>query len=751
MARTLLLSVRFHDGRYHGRPEWPPSPARLFQALIAGGAQGAALCPEDSAAMAWLEQVAPPIIAAPLARDGTGFANYVPNNDLDAVGGDPRRIPEIRAPKLIKPILFDPRVALLYAWQFEPGDKHEEHAKTICAMAERLYQLGRGVDMAWAWGEVVDARELEERLREEGRVIYRPAKSGEGHVLFCPEKGSLDSLRRRFEETGQRFRTIKSGRQVRQLFSQAPKPRFAAVSYNSPPRRLLFELRDGVDASSSSPWPLAQTAQLVESVRDRAASRLRKALPEKASIIERVFIGRDAAEADKASRIRIVPLPSIGSPHVARAIRRVLVEVPPNCNLAPEDVGWAFSGLDLNVDYETGEVSGQARPILVAADDESMLRHYGVADGGAGHRVWRTVTPAALPEQAARRRIAPGKLREELAAARKNSNTEFKEAKPGRERLAEQHRAISAVAQALRHAGVRARAQTIRVQREPFEGRGARAEVFAPGTRFAKERLWHVEIAFEERASGPLAIGDGRFLGLGVMAPRRETPRDVLVFAVPEAVNIGVVDGPLLVRAARRALMAFARDSEGRIPRLFSGHEPDGRPASSGRQEHIFLAADDNDGDGRIDRLIVAAPWTCDRSLPAKRHMRTMFDEVVSRLRIVRTGRLGVITLGRPHTLSGHDPLIGPARVWQSRTLYRATRHAGRRKDPAEALERDLVTECSRRGLPRPEIQILEISAGPNGGGLLGRVRLHFVPAVRGPLLLGRDSHQGGGLFGMEV
>ncbi len=38
-------------------------------------------------------------------------------------------------------------------------------------------------------------------------------------------------------------------------------------------------------------------------------------------------------------------------------------------------------------------------------------------------------------------------------------------------------------------------------------------------TRFDKHRLWHVEIAFKEPVAGSLVIGDGRFLGLGVMAP----------------------------------------------------------------------------------------------------------------------------------------------------------------------------------------------------------------------------------------
>jgi CRISPR-associated protein Csb2 len=93
------------------------------------------------------------------------------------------------------------------------------------------------------------------------------------------------------------------------------------------------------------------------------------------------------------------------------------------------------------------------------------------------------------------------------------------EAKDGAERAAEQARAAAAVTQALRHAEVRAHAEVIRLQREPFEARGERVEAFAPGTRFPKERLWHVEITFNAPIAGPLVIGDGRFLGLGVMAP----------------------------------------------------------------------------------------------------------------------------------------------------------------------------------------------------------------------------------------
>ncbi len=66
-------------------------------------------------------------------------------------------------------------------------------------------------------------------------------------------------------------------------------------------------------------------------------------------------------------------------------------------------------------------------------------------------------------------------------------------------------------------------------------------------------------------------------------------------------------------------------------------------------------------------------------------------------------------------------------------------------------LARDVSAECVRRGLPAPaEVDILECKGIANGGGLAARARLRFMTAVRGPVLLGRDSHRGGGLFAAE-
>jgi hypothetical protein len=102
--------------------------------------------------------------------------------------------------------------------------------------------------------------------------------------------------------------------------------------------------------------------------------------------------------------------------------------------------------------------------------------------------------------------------------------------------------------------------------------------------RFAKERLWHVEITLAEPAAGPLILGDGRYLGLGLMEPISDNWRDLIVLELAENTRVGVDYRTPFLQAVRRALMALARRGDGTVPRLFSGHEIDDTPARSGRQ-----------------------------------------------------------------------------------------------------------------------------------------------------------------------
>ena len=186
-ARALLIEVRFVEGRYHGNDDWPPSPFRLYQALVAG-AYGGRWVREDAAekdeAFHWLERLDPPHMAAPPMRAGDRVALFVPNNDLDACGGDPLRTGDIRVRKRVAPRFFDCGSPILYAWPFDGG---EEQAATMASMAERLHTLGLGLDSAYARSEAISWDQAEARLAAQGWQIMRPGGAAP-HGLTCPAR-----------------------------------------------------------------------------------------------------------------------------------------------------------------------------------------------------------------------------------------------------------------------------------------------------------------------------------------------------------------------------------------------------------------------------------------------------------------------------------------------------------------------------------------------------------------------------------
>lgn len=727
-ARALVVTVRLMEGRYHGEPEWPPAPARLFQALVAGGSHSGGMDSDRAAALRWLESLPAPAIAVPMAQVGQVMGFYVPNNDLDSKGGDPQRIPEIRkSKKMFRPRIFDCETPLIYAWPL-PEPAEEAHGARICDLALDLYQLGRGVDMAWATAEILDERALAELLgRHPGRIFRpTPGPTRGADALPCPQPGTLDSLDARHAATLNRFTFQGKGRNRIQVFQQPPKPRFAQVAFDSPPPHALFDLRPPRDMAAFAATPLSHIVRLTEALRDAAASRLAEVFPARHSDIERALIGRrveglPAVPPD--ARIRLVALPSIGHEHADRGIRRLLVEVPAGGPLHADDVFWAFSGLTLL--HTTG-----AELELTLAEDESMLGHYGVDSGGrtlGGHWTWRTVTPAALPAPTARRRIEP--------------TCKSAEAKDALERSREEALATGAVVLALRHAGVRSSVEQVRVQREPFEAKGARAEAFAPGTRFAKERLWHVELTFRDPIAGPLLLGDGRFLGLGLMAPTMRETAGVLAFRIVS----GLVEGgpPQVVAVAlRRAVMARfqAIIGEKELPPFVSGHDAGGRLLDEPHLVFVF--------DPEGPRLLVVSPHTRDHRGPWRqegRHLRTL-ERALMGFADLRAGPAGHLSIEPGALLLHEDPLFAPSRCWVSRTPYVVNRHL-KHASAAETLIADLEASCRKLGLPTPRVAVLEARGVP-GAGLTGRAELRFDVAVPGPLLLGRTRHKGGGLFG---
>lgn len=722
--RLLVVEIRFHDGRYHGQdrgqPEWPPSPARLFQALVAGGARGGQLEEDAEAALRWLEAQPPPLVVAPRMRLGKEVTFFVPNNDLDGRGGDPSEVAGIRTAKRVRPSLFDVEEPFLYGWPLADG---EVHLPALTTLAESLYQLGRGVDLAWARVHQIDRVSFDDLVAGRSGAPFRPTPGAAApqRRLLVPVAGTLESLHRRHRATLDRFGASRLGKKRVRTFTQPPKPVLESVAYEGMATRVLFDLRGERD--TFAPQSLAAIVGLTERIRDAAARRLLQSAPELEREVERALVGRtpeNMPRLDPSDRVRLIPLPSIGHEQTTPAIRRLLVEVPPSCPLRPADVLWALSGLVLpSVHGEDGETP----PVfeLTRAVELAMLHHYGVGDAPRRPRRWVTVTPAALP--APRRRLSP--------------EPPFDAPKGGDERQREEMRAVAAVRQALRHAGVVQHPIEIDVRREPFLRRGRRAEDFAGGTRFDKHRLWHVALTFEEPCPGPLVLGDGRFLGLGLMAPDRATDVEgLLAFRILDGWSVAT-DPEEVAVALRRATMARcqARMKKEDLPPFITGHRHGGGPDQEGR--HLYTVCDPT-----TQTLLLIAPHLVDhrdRGTRAEREGMRLVRDATRDLREIVAGRSGKLVL-EPTPLE-----LPSARRWRSVTPYVVNRHL-RSTSANAAVQEDILKACTVSDLPRPEVIIDDVRGVP-GTGLTATVRLQFAVAVPGPIALGRTRFKGGGWF----
>lgn len=191
--------------------------------------------------------------------------------------------------------------------------------------------------------------------------------------------------------------------------------------------------------------------------------------------IESYVCGHGKSSEQKACRLSYLPLPSIGHHFADGRIRRALIIEPH---------GAAHPGAQIVIGAIPGAILideiGQKKAALRATHKESdALRCY-----LRPSTTWGSVTPVVLPG--------------------------FDEKK--------EKKAIGLVAKALLQAGYTTPVEKISVQQEPiFSGSEMADQYFVPSYQERWPRV-HSIIKFAEPISGPLAIGTGRHLGLGVFA-----------------------------------------------------------------------------------------------------------------------------------------------------------------------------------------------------------------------------------------
>jgi CRISPR-associated protein Csb2 len=484
----LLVTVRLLDDRYHGLlaaggpPEWPPSPFRLFCALVAGVARHGELGGDAGKALTWLQTLDPPIIITPKAKKGLAITRYVPNNDGDKWPDRQDRL----GTKPTIPTLFllppheNPQVR--YLWRIcETSDVPFEQIRNA---ARSLTALGWGIDMAFADARLVN----EEEIQCLSGIRWHPTRaeaSETGIMLRVPaadakmQECTLSDLKQCHETAMQRIG-------LGEPLHTVDKPRvFERVSYTPGPPPCLqpaaFRLRHPVE---DRPAVFAMTgANRVAAMARCAAAQLATEQGQPAEWIDRYVHGHRNNVDESLPRFSYLPLPSIerrgeGSTALG-SIRRVLVaELVVS---AESYLHWARHLLpgQFLIDEKTKDRRAMLAPLT---GGDWVLRQY--TDNAD---TWATVTPVVLP----------GSDEGKFAKGEKLFHKALRHAGYGPEALAE-----------------------IEFRNVSFWPGGDLALRFQRPDYLKKDHwsVYHVRLRWRNPVTGPIAIGAGRHCGLGVFA-----------------------------------------------------------------------------------------------------------------------------------------------------------------------------------------------------------------------------------------
>ncbi len=477
--RWLCIEAHFLADRYHGRrserdrtyfpPEWPPNPHRLFQALVAAsniGFRRTEFSDEKKAALRWLENRGAPEIIAPVASAASVVRLYVPNNDMDKVAQawaqdkDPEKQPnELRTDKDLRPHRLTEDLPVRFLWPIGEGDREEvqHHVETLCAEARYLHSLGLGIDLVAGNGRVLSAAEKATLSGE----VWIPDENGVGWRV--PVAGSLDELIARYGDQATRVVLGRGG------YVTAPSPVsvYREVGYlrQAQGRRRAVHAFALVDEDGGyCSFDPRQATEVAAWLRHAACERA------KAIHLNTGFI----------KQFSYLPLPTIAPRGRDGRIRRVLLAEPfGGGGGKAQGLARRLLGTSL-VEEGTGIWRADLHAIDPSADG-IVLRYLRKA------RTWGSVTPLVLP-----------------------GHDDYRPRK-----------AHALVLKALAQAGYTTPVVEIELQREPVFPGAEMARAYRVPNYLAAYPRAHAIITFSEDVPGPVAIGAGRHIGLGVFAALR--------------------------------------------------------------------------------------------------------------------------------------------------------------------------------------------------------------------------------------
>ncbi len=473
MSLHLCISVTFLDPLFHGKgddePEWPPSPMRLLQALLAGartGCHGNDWSDTRANAFRWLGERKPPLIIAPAALRSSHHTVFVPNNESDKKFDRQDRLTS----KVVWPHFLRDGASVHFLWALENANDSEDQrwAEALCQEARHLFSLGWGIDQVVGNGEILTDTQVAALPGERWRAwsTYRPGMQ----TWRVPTRDSLEDLERVHRSFLQRI----DGRRYR----PTTKPsRFDTVHYLStttvPPRPYaVFELPPGIGFRQES---VAKVAAMLRSLACRHAKRDTHEFPGGS---ESYVAGHMDRQERTPPRFSYFSIPTIGHKHADGMIRRLLIAEP----FGGDGVHAQWAQHQLRNATLRDKAGNDHGPLLNLwrSESKAIIRRY--VDAA---RIWCSVSPVILP-----------------------GFDDCKQAKA--ERLF-----LTAVSQA--DLPVEAIVE-LAMRKAPFWPGSKHSHQYVVPSYLRHLPRWHVWLRLLEPLPGPLAIGAGRHAGLGVFA-----------------------------------------------------------------------------------------------------------------------------------------------------------------------------------------------------------------------------------------
>jgi CRISPR-associated protein Csb2 len=413
------------------------------------------------------------MIVAPQAYASVGYKFFVPNNDGDK---KPNRQDRLTSKIALSHLLPDEQT-LHYLWPVEATewDASAAHIHSLTQEARNVLALGWGIDMAVGNGQILSANEVQSLVGE--RWLPHEVDSLVGSPSRAPVENTLSNLVEVYQAGLNRL--------ANRTFTQPPAlTAYRTVRYlkktSLPPRpTVAFALTPITDDAPRPALPQEDIVQVAGMLRHIAYERAKRDVGfEFPGGVDLHVAGHKDSGNMEERRFAYLPLPSIGHPKSDGKIRRVLIAGSYGCDGV--QIRWAeqrLRGVQLIGERTQKSIAALTTP----TDSDSVVQLYtGLSDS------WASVTPVILPG------FDEGKYK----------------------------KAQGLVAKAIVQSGISLDAiADVTLRKAPFWPSSQHPAHYFRPKYLQRHSAWHAHILFREPIDGPLAIGSGRFCGLGLFAP----------------------------------------------------------------------------------------------------------------------------------------------------------------------------------------------------------------------------------------